>query len=289
METVKEILVRARNLKRTNWLQAERILKQGLKEYPASEELYLELSELYFQKKYYRRAINICQNALLHSRNDIFINRIGNCFLSLKEYHISLNYFEKIENVTPEQLYNKAVALAKLNRIDEALEAAFEVLEFHVKSPVPYILLGELYFNKKEFSRTVHYLDQAQKISGLSGDICFLRGMAWMGQKNLLKAYWDFHQGEVFKIQNPDYYRSYGIVCEGIGKLGKAIDLLRRAIELAPTRPGAYLELLRIYLMNSMLKAASDLMDQAREALPGDFPLTMMYNQIIDKLVDNQQ
>lgn len=289
MEAVKEILTKVRYTRKMNWLHAEKLLKENLKRFPQSVELSLELADLYFKKKYYRRSISVSQNALLFSDRDEFIRNTANCFLALREYHLSLNYFNRVKKETPEQLYNKAIALARLKRLDESIKTAHKVIEYNLKSPVPYILLAELHFNKKEFKKTIYYCDQAESITGLCGDICFLRGMAWMAEKNLLKAYWDFHLGEVFDLKNPDYYRSFGIVCEGIGKTPKAIELLLKAIKLAPGRPGAYLELLRIYLLNNMLEDATDLLQQARDSLPGDFPLTMMYNQIIDRLTEGRQ
>jgi len=271
----------------TNWLQAEKLLLDNLRKYPESEELAIELADIYFGKKYYRRAINICQNALLYSDNEELINIIANSFLCLGEYQIALSYYNRLQNESPELLYNKAVTLARTGQLDEAIEIARRVTEYNIKSPVPYILLAELYFYKKDFKRAVSCCSQAQSIAGISGDICYLRGMAWLAQKNILKAYWDFHQGEIFSIENPEYYRSYGIVCEGIGKTDKAIELLKKAILLAPDKPGSYLELFRIYLMNNMLELATELLHKARSSLPEDFPLTIMYNQIIGRLTES--
>ncbi len=214
MEEIKRILVKVWYDRNRNWLQAEKSLQDNLHKYPESVELAIELADIYFGKKYYRRAINICQNALLHSDNEELINIIANSFLSLQEYQIALSYYNRLQKESPELLYNKAVALARTRQIDEAIEIARKVTEYNIKSPVPYILLAELYFNKKDFKMAVSSCTQAQNIAGISGDICYLRGMAWLAQKNILKAYWDFHQGEIFSIENPEYYRSYGIVCE---------------------------------------------------------------------------
>jgi len=287
MNDIKEILVKANYARKSNWLQAEKILQDGLEMYPQSDELSVELADLYFRNRYYRQAIKTCQSALMyHDRNDL-IKIIANSFLSLKEYRIAIDYYQKISNEKPEILYNMAVAYARLNKHEKAIELINKVIEYDIKTPVPYILLAELYLSTKKYKEVISCCNRAESISGISGDILFIRGMAWLAQKNLLKAYWDFHLGEGFKISNPEYYRSYGIVCEGIGKTDQAISLLKKAIDYAPDRPGSYLELFRIYFSNNMLTEATDLLQQARDALPSDFPLTIMYNQIIDRLTES--
>ena len=289
MDEKKELLIQARFEEKRNWLKARKILSNGLKKSPESAELALELAKLYSKRKQYRRAISVCQNTLLYTDNEELLITIANCFLSMREYHVAVSYYKRIKRKSPELFYNRAVALARTKQFDEAVKYARYVLDYDVKSAVPHILLGELYFNKKEFNTAVKCCNQAEAIGGLSSEICFLRGMCWLAQQNYLKAYWDFHKGEIFKMRNPEYYRSYGIVCEGIGKTDKAIELLQEAIKIAPERPGAYLELIRVFLKHNMLDAAGELLQAARSSLPEDFPLAMMYNRIIDRLTEGHQ
>ncbi|MCF7913334.1 MAG: tetratricopeptide repeat protein [Candidatus Cloacimonetes bacterium] len=288
MEEIKKVLVKARHARKINWLKAQKLLSESLKIYPESAELAIELADIYFQQRLYRQAINTCQTALLYTDNEELLIIIANCFLSMREYHIANSYFQRVKQESPELLYNQAVSLARTKQFEEAIRIAQKVVDYRIKSPVPYILLAELYYNQKEYHKAISCCNQAQVIAGLSSDVCFLRGMSWLAQQNLLKAYWDFHQGEIFKIGNSEYYRSYGIVCEGIGKTDKAIELLRKAIDIAPQKPGAYLELIRIYLVHNMLDSAGELLAAARNSLPEDFPLAIMYNRIIDGLTQSQ-
>jgi len=289
MDEIRKILVKARHDRKVNWLQAQKLLSESLKKYPESAELTIELADIYFQKKRYRQAINVCQTALLSIDNEELIIIIANSFLSMREYHIANSYFQRIKQESPEILYNRAVTLARTKQFDEAIRYAQKVVAYKIKSPVPYILLAELYFNKKEYRKAINCCNRAEDISGLSSEVCFLRGMSWLAEQNLLKAYWDFHRGEMFKMQNSEYYRSYGIVCEGIGKTNKAIELLQRSIEIAPQKPGAYLELFRLFLAHNMLDSAGELLQTARNSLPEDFPLAIMYNKIIDRLTESHR
>lgn len=289
MDDIKELLIKARFAKKKNWLKAQKILSEGLKKHPDSAEIALELANLYFMKKRYRQALNVSQNTLLYTESEELLIFIANCFLSMREYHVAVSYYDRIKRKSPELYYNRAVALARTKQFDEAEKYARNVLDYDVKSPVPHILMGEIYFNKKEFNQSIKCCNQAEAIGGLSSEICFLRGMSWLAQQNYLKAYWDFHKGEIFNMKNPEYYRSYGIVCEGIGKTDKAIELLQKAIKLAPDRPGAYLELIRVYLLHNMLDSVGELLHAARNSLPEDFPLAMMYNRIIDRLTEGHQ
>ncbi|MCF7920395.1 MAG: tetratricopeptide repeat protein [Candidatus Cloacimonetes bacterium] len=286
MEEIKKILIQARFEMKRNWLKAMQLLEDGQESYPDCEDIALELAQLHILQKRFADAIKVCQKTLLFKHNDQLCYLIGCCFLNLGEYEIAVDYLERVRDEFPEHLYNKAVALARCNRFDEAIMLTEKVMSYRVKSPVPHLLLAELFFIKKEYAKSVEICDQVERIYGASGELYFMRGMSWRAQNNIIRAYWDFHEAEKFKIFNPEYYRNYGLVAEGIGKTEKAIGLLKEAIRLAPGNVGAYMELFRLYLANNLLLEASTLLKQARSTLPESFPLTVMYNRVIDRLQD---
>lgn len=287
MESSKEIIYQARYAKRHNWLQARNILERGLEENPGSEELAYELAMLYFNRNQFKLAIKACQRALLFESSDRLNYLSASSFLNLREYEIAIDYFNRIKEEFPEHLYNKAVALARLKRYEEAITLTEKVLSYGVKSQVPYVFLGELHYLKKEYKETINICNKAENIYGPSGELHFLRGMSWRALQNVLKAYWDFHKAEVFKIRNTEYYRNYGLVAEGLGKIEKAISLFRESIKCSPESIASYMELFRLYLSNDMLIEASSLLKQAKNSLPESFPLTVMYNRVLDKLQES--
>jgi len=286
MEAVKKILIQARYEKSRNWLKARKLMEDGLQAFPGNEILTQELALLYVTQKKYNEAIKVCQKSLLIEHSDQLCYVIASCFLNLHEYQIAVDYFDRINKEFPEHLYNKAVALARCRRYDEAVTLAEKVLDYKVKSPVPSLFLAELSFIQKDYMKTVRICNQVEKRFGVSGELYFMRGMAWRALKNILRAYWEFHKAENFHVKNPEYYRIYGLVAEGIGKTEKAIELFGEAISRAPENVGAYMELFRLYLSNNMLEEATELLFKARDTLPESFPLTVMYNRVIDRLHD---
>lgn len=289
MEEIKTLLVEARHARRSNWLKCKLLLEEGIRQYPENRELAIELAHVYISKQKFSDAIRVCQKALLFNHDDNLCYIIASCFLNLREYAIALDYFDRIQSEFPEHLYNKAVALARCNRYDESIKLTKRVLDYRVKSVVPYLFLAELYLIKKDYKRSISICDRIESSFGLSGEVFFLRGLCWQSLGNQLRAYWDFHRGEIFRINKPEYYRNYGIVAEGIGKTEKAIELFKQAIEMAPESVGSYMELFRLYLSNNMLLEASDLLKKARNTLPESFPLTLMYNRVIDRLHQTDQ
>jgi tetratricopeptide (TPR) repeat protein len=287
MEEIKKVIVKARHNRQINWLLAQKSLRDCLDMNPRSVELARELADLYYWNKKYRGAIAVCREALGYNEDETLTFIMANSFICIHDYTVALRYFNKLNHETPEILYNKAISYSRLGRADEAIHCAEKLIGYNLKTAVPYVLMAEMYLLRKDYKKVISSCRTAQSIAGLSGEICFLMGMAWLAQKNLLKAYWEFHLGEAFNYENPDYYRSYGIVCEGIGKTDKAIELLRRAISINPRRPEPYLELISIYLVNDRYELAHGLLLQAKKDLPDSFSVNILYSQMLDKLRNN--
>ena len=285
MNKIENILWQAKLQKNKNWLKVRKLLKEGLEEFPEEKELMLALADLYLSKKIYRKAIEQYQKALELDRNNEFtIFRIGNCFLSLNEYRIAIDYYEKLEKQFPELLYNLAFAYSKIGRVDKSLEILTNLLNFKVNSELPYLFLAELYFSKNKFKKAIEYIDKAEKSFGKRGTICYLRGLAYFQLRNWLKAYVEFQHAEKLKVGSFHFYRNFGLTCEKIGKTSEAINLILKSVKLSPLDPVGYIELIKIYLVHNRYMEAYSMVQLAKRNVPFSITLSMLYNQILKKI-----
>ncbi|HPR17151.1 MAG TPA: hypothetical protein PLD62_02785 [Candidatus Cloacimonadota bacterium] len=287
MNNIDNILWQVKFLKNSNWLGARNLLRDGIRDYPDDENLKFALAELYQSKQLFRKAIAEYQNLLPFTEQKNLVNfRIANCFLSLAEYRMALNYYNLLLEDTPEMLYNKAFTLSKLNRINEAIEVMEKIFSFNytVNSELPNILLAELYYTLREFDKALYYLDLAQKNFGKRSSIFYLRGLIYINQQNWLKAYIEFGDAAKLQLQTPHFYKNFGLVCEKIGKTSQAIELFLKSIQISPTDPGGYIELLKIYLTEDRIMEAYSLAQHAKRNIPYSITLSMLYDQILQKI-----
>ncbi len=285
MKRINNIIWQAKLEKRRNWLKATKLLQDGIREFPSEVSLYQELAEIYYAKRLTRKAISIYQKALSFKQNEDFIRtRIGNCFLSLNEYRIALDYYKKTEIETPELLYNIAFAYSKINRIDDSIEILKKVITLKLTSEIPFVFLAELFFMKKQFETAIGYLNKAESIFGKQGTFYYLKGLAYSNQKNWLKAYVEFQKAEKLKANSSHFYRLYGIASEKIGRTSQAIDNLLNSIRISPTDPANYIELIKIYLAHDRILEAYRVVQSSQRNVPLSFSLSLLHQQILNRL-----
>ncbi len=287
MSNVDNILWQVRYLQNRNWLKARDLLRSSLVDNPENDKLQLALAELYQSQRLYRKAIVEYQKLLsLWDHKDIVHFRIGNCFMALTEYRLALNYYNILPESTPELIYNKAFVLSKLNRTDDAiavLEKLFQ-LNYQINSELPYIFIAELLYTHREFEKAVNYLDLAEKTFGKKSSIFYLRGLIFMNLRNWLKSYLEFQNADKLKVDTPHFLKNYGLICARIGKNTQAIDLLLRSIKLAPNDPGAYIEIIKLYLDQNRVMEAYSIAQHAKNNIPYSITLSMLYDQILQKI-----
>lgn len=287
MEQIENVLWQVSFLKKKNWLKARKLLLEAIEVYPQDIELKKTLAELYMLKRLYKKAVHLYQRALLIEPEQPMIRfQLGNCFLSLLEYKLALNYYDQIEETFAELLYNKAFALARLNKTDEAVEVLESMLRIpaNINSELPYIFLAELHYTRREFDKTIDYLMIAEKAFGRKGSIHYLRGLTYLNQENWLKAYLEFENAAKLKIDTPHFLKNHGLAAEKIGKTVQAIDLMLQSIKKAPLDSGGYIELIKIYLAHERVMEAYSIAQHARKNIPFSITLSMLYDQILRRV-----
>ncbi|MCD4818334.1 MAG: hypothetical protein K8S23_06550 [Candidatus Cloacimonetes bacterium] len=285
MNKIDKILVQVHYLKKKNWLEAIALLKQNAKIYPKSDELYLELAEIYSQHKIHRKSIEMYLNALYLRKSDqTLIFKIANNFLALNEFKLALDYYGKINDRFPELFYNKAYALSKIGKSSESIVLLEELIEEFKTSEIPYLFLSELYFSRKEFNKAIKYIEIAERKFGHKGAFHYLKGAAFSHLEHWLNAYTEFKKAEKFKNNFPHYYRSFAISAEKIGRTDEAIKLFFQNLQKEPHDTSTFIELIKIYIARDDLDSAYKIIKEAQNLTSPNFPLTLLYNQVIKKI-----
>ncbi|MBC8384933.1 MAG: tetratricopeptide repeat protein [Candidatus Cloacimonetes bacterium] len=257
----------------------------GINKFPKNREIYLELADLYVSKNIYRKAIEVYQRVLWFNKEDQFILlRIGNCFLSLKEYSLAIDYYNMIQKPEAEMLYNKSFAFSRLGKPDDAIKNLEKIFEYNLTSNIPYILMAELQFSKRQYRKAIEYIEISEEKFGKNKTHFYLKGIAFSHLNQWLKAYMEFHKADKMHLESAQFFRAFGIANEKIGKTAKAIDLLLRSINLAPSDPSGYIELINLYLKHNRVLEAYNIMRNSKNNIPLSFAISLLQRQITERL-----
>jgi tetratricopeptide (TPR) repeat protein len=285
MDKIENILLQVKYHKNSQWLQVRNLLLESIEKYPTEISLKKVLANLYMKQKLYTKAIKLFQEILETEGSDPYTYlKLGNCFLFIKEYLLALDYYDKSTFQLPEIKYNKAYALSKIGKTDESIKIMKELLLQHTFSEAPFIFLSELYFTQNKYNKALDTLKKAEIKYGKRGDLFYLKGLAYYHKGNWLQSYIELQRAEKMKVENYQFYRNFGLVCEKIGKTDQAISNLLKSIKLSPTSATTYLELIKIYLTHDMIMEAYTLIQHAKRNVPFSISLSILYNQILQRI-----
>ncbi|MFC1887284.1 tetratricopeptide repeat protein [Candidatus Cloacimonadota bacterium] len=285
MDKIENILLRVKYHKSSQWLQVRNLLLESIREFPENLRLKQELADLYMKQKLFTRAIKIFQEILEITTDDPYVYlKAGNCFLFIKEYVLAIDYYEKSQIELPEIAYNKAYALSKIGDVNGSIKIMRKVLDEYSFSEAPFIFLSELYFNKRQYDKALKCLKKAENQFGRKGELFYLKGLAYYHKGLWLQSYFELHQAERMKVENYQFYRNYGLVCEKIGKTEEAIKNLLKSIKLSPSSTTTYMELIKIYLTHDLIMEAYTIIQHAKRNVPFSISLSILYNQILQRI-----
>ena len=176
MERLDSILYKAHSFERRNWLMSKVILENALKDFPNEKVLYTELGDLFSKRKMYKKAIEYYSLAYkMDTSDEDIIYKIASNFLSLDQFALSLEYYKKIKNKTPEIYYNTAYAYSRIGETTKSLEILQMLIKEYNTTEIPYLLLSEIYYSHKQYKKALDILDKAEKKFGESSAILYLK------------------------------------------------------------------------------------------------------------------
>ncbi len=120
----------------------------------------------------------------LYARRAVVLLRKGSLKLALEDADEAV----RLTKNEPSALIVKAQVLRALNRQDEALALALRAERNSYQSSSLYVLLGELYMQKKDYKQAKLYLDKAQELSPLDAYAFYYKGRVQEATGDTLKA-----------------------------------------------------------------------------------------------------
>jgi tetratricopeptide (TPR) repeat protein len=285
MDKIEKILLQVKYHKNSQWLKSRNLLLESIQQYPSELRLKKELADLYMNQKLFTKAIRVFQEILEVDETDPYIHlKLGNCYLFIKEYVLAIKSYDRSIIELPEIAYNKAYALSKIGDVKDSVKIMKEILASHTFSDAPYIFLSELYFSRKKYDEALDALNTAEVKFGKKGELFYLKGLAYYHKGQWLQAFIELQHAERMKIENYQFFRNFGLVCEKIGRTDQAIENLMKSIKLSPTSSTTYLELIKIYLNHDMIMEAYTIIQHAKRNVPFSISLSILYNQILQRI-----
>ncbi|MCB5249896.1 MAG: tetratricopeptide repeat protein [Candidatus Cloacimonadales bacterium] len=257
MSTVKNIVLQARLIASSNWLQAMQILESAISEYPEEGRLYAELGSLYSQKDNAIKAAEYYGKALKYDKdNESYMFSLGTTYFQLKKYNKAIEVFEKIKSFFPEAMYNKALTYRALGENGKDVQILKMLADKRVKIDSVYVaLLSDSLQNDNE-EEFLQYLNIAKNLEIESANIVFLEGLHYMRKGNYLAAFHAFSKGGDECYQNERYCTAYFHAAIFIGNLDNALNIINKTLEVFKENPEALFNRAKLYLMLDNLDLA---------------------------------
>lgn len=266
---IQNLILRAETLAKKNWIQAINLLEDALIEYPSNNRLYLALGDIYARANQYRKALTHFQSALAQDPTNKHLTlHVGNCYLALSEYSLALVYYDKVDDLPLEILYNKAIALAYQGQLQDSIQLLQRFIRSMDNSISVFYLLIELYIRVQELDQACHYIEIAEKKWGKQSHLLLLKAVVHAKREVWLTAYHAFMEHDRCEpIHNSDHLYTYAVCADKLGLSIIAIEILKRGLEDNPYSAMVYEDLVRILLQIGDYDEAYRILKKAKSKL----------------------
>ncbi len=278
---IKNLILRAESLAKRNWIHAVNLLEDALTENPDNYLLCLALGDVYVRAGQYRHAIVHFREALAAKPSDTHLALlIGNCYLALNEYHLALTYYDRVQDLPLDLMYNKAVALAYQGQLQDSIQLLLQFLRSVDNSLPVYYLLIEMYIRVQDLDAASHYIGIVEKKWGSSSHNLLLKAIVYAKREVWLVAFHAFGEYDVGDgMDNTDHLYTYAICADKIGQSRKAVELLHRGIAINPYSTVMYEDLVRVLLQIGEYEEAYRTLKKAKSRLLRLTPLLYLMKE----------
>jgi len=260
-----DIVHQAEFAAKTNWLMAVDILQRGIEKYPEEPALYQALGDILTQRERYKEAIDFFQRSLAFSPSDNnLIFRIANCYLTIGEPKLALEYYDMIATPFPESWYNKAIALLHLDRYEECVDALEYVIASKPINELPYYFIAEEYIVLHRYDKALQHLLSCERQFGEKAELLALKGLCYSNTKQWMAAYLAFKKAERLQYSPHNFHHAMAICCENVGLLDEALTHYDEAIEENPYFQPAYNDFVRLLYRRNLTTRALRLIQKAK-------------------------
>ncbi|MCL2062770.1 MAG: tetratricopeptide repeat protein [Candidatus Cloacimonetes bacterium] len=266
MDNFNNILYQARFHVKTNWLKAIKILEDALEEHPNSEELLLEIADIYHQRGLVKKTLQYYQKVFkIDESHPLARFRSGNIYLELHEPKLAIYHYDKIKEDYPEALYNKAIAYRNMQKPDEAVKILKNLVEHPVKMLCAYKYLVEILLMFRKSKEAFKYIDDAIMAFGKSPTTHYLKGLTYSQERNYIAAYTEYLQAAKDDYEHPHIHTILAKTAELIGLLPNALRHLKEAIRCHNVNSGEIYDLVEFVIRHNIINNKEELTDLLNE------------------------
>ena len=221
--------------------QAIRYLQESLNALPNEANIHAELAEAHSALgnvpdaiSHYRQALRKDQGSLLYK------SKLGQLLLSQREFTEAYALFGQIREVDSTNLLNNkylAVAAARTNHSDEAIELLEEVLEINPRDIGSYMSLSGLYNQDKKYTRANDVISRGLEQFPGNNSLLLRLAQNLYNQHNFADALPVYEEWLQTNALYFDVRKEYGITLYLNKQEDKALQILEPALEEVPNDP----------------------------------------------------
>ncbi len=204
-------------------------------------------------------------------RNPHSYDARGSVYTALGDYTHALDDYNKaveLDSSFAQSYYNRGRVFSMLKEYDQALAD----LEKSVQLDAPHFgyrangNIGLIYHRQGKYDKALEAYTASIGYNEANADVFFLRGETYTALEQYEAAIADYQNAITRFPRYASAYQSLGYAYYKTGKNDKAIEELKRAIEIVPDGPGAHFYLALADLATGDLGGASAAMSQAVDA-----------------------
>lgn len=208
--------------------------------------------------------------AALEPGNPMIHHFLGKTYQKSGEWDKSIEEFKKALKINSEDIYSHyflALSYNKTGKKEDAIQEAKIALSFLGQHFNSLLLLADIYGNSGDYKVAVHYLQKAIEIEPGNIDIRLLYANYLAMAKEYDKAYAEFKDILDEIPDNPNVYRSLGIICYFRNDFKEAIKYLTLEIKLQ-SNPNSYFLLGMAYGRLGNYREAISYLEKYAASLP---------------------
>lgn len=269
MTSLDNMIWQAKLVSKNNWIMAVNLLEQAIRSYPNEKSPLFELADIYNKNSKTRESIDAYDRILsIDVKDDYAHFKIANCYLELAEPKLAVHHFQQIKEAFPEAEYNLAIAYQRLGQDQDCVNTLKKLVERQPDSELPYLFLTEQLIKLSQYDEALKVLENLNGKLGETDQLLYYKGVCYTYMNMNLKAYVCFQKSEKGNLRSSNFYHAFGIVCEKIGKIDEAVELLEKSISLSPQNPGIYFDLIKVLIKNNLFDRVDEVIEEIKKIHP---------------------